>query len=88
MGEIFLFLYEKLISENVLRMDDDLLKGQCLAILDNFILRKKIRLGPQMNRQNVFREVFSFREDIQLQSLKISCPRSHWLRGHYNFIFR
>ena len=40
-----------------------------------------------MKRQKRFHKLF-FREDIQLQSLKIACPRSQRTHGQVNFSFK
>ena len=46
----------------------------------------KIRLGPHINRRKRFHKQFCFCEVIWLQSSKIKCLRSQWLRGHANVL--
>ena len=45
-----------------------------------FFFAQKIRPGTHMNRKKRFSELFSFWEDIQLQSKKIMCPSSQQLQ--------
>ena len=55
---------------------------KCHEIFDHYFFAEKIRPGPDMNRQKRFRKLFHFREDIQSQISKITCPRSQWPRWH------
>ena len=54
---------------------ETILKGQCHVISNHFLLKR-------FDLEKRFRELFSFCEDIWLQSSKIVCPYSCWLRRH------
>ena len=54
------------------------LKGQCHEIFETFFI-KILHLGPHINRQKRFREIFSFCKDIREKRVRVVIDYAHTL---------